>query len=604
MARHVLASPAGCFRVDADLRPEGRSGPLTRTLDGYRAYWDTVGGGLGVPGAAQGPAGGRRRPTLGRSFAEAAGRAGVGPRLQRRRAGRARAMKARAEARSSPARPRRAARSSGAPGASGTSSSPCSCSSWCTVTTTRPSGTAPPSAPWPSWPPAGYVSGDDGAVLADAYRFLRTVEHRLQLVEEEQTHAVPAEPAARRRLARVLGFADESRPPATAPLRRRLRRCQSDVRDHPRALFFRPLLEAFAALDEPDARHRDARTSVDGPDRPRCRPTPWPGAWPPSASATPAHPGRGGGAGRGLTRVSRLMEQLLPLLLDWLSVTPDPDLGLLGLRTLVVRSHHRALVVTTFRESPEAARRLCLVLGSSRTMAEAIDRNPELIAELDDDRRARPDVPRRALVDEATERLQPAGRRRATTGPAGPAHARTRCCASPPGICSTSTTSPAPARPSPTWPRRSSRRRVDHVGPTSPSASSAWAGSAGAEMSYASDLDVLFVFDDARPRPTTGRGDGRGPAALHPRTESRRSGWPPSTSGSAPKGARAAWPATCPATRRYFERWAQTWERQALLRARVVAGDRRPGRALPGPGRTTSSGTAPRATTTWPTSGA
>ena len=57
------------------------------------------------------------------------------------------------------------------------------------------------------------------------------------------------------------------------------------------------------------------------------------------------------------------MGQLLPLLLDWLSVTPDPDLGLLGLRTLVVRSHHRALVVTTFRESPEAARRLCLCSG-------------------------------------------------------------------------------------------------------------------------------------------------------------------------------------------------------------------------------------------------
>ena len=79
------------------------------------------------------------------------------------------------------------------------------------------------------------------------------------------------------------------------------------------------------------------------------------------------------------------MGQLLPLLLDWLSVTPDPDLGLLGLRTLVVRSHHRALVVTTFRESPEAARRLCLMLGSSLAMAEAIERNPELIADLDDD---------------------------------------------------------------------------------------------------------------------------------------------------------------------------------------------------------------------------
>ena len=29
-----------CFRVDADLRPEGRDGPLVRTLESYEAYWD------------------------------------------------------------------------------------------------------------------------------------------------------------------------------------------------------------------------------------------------------------------------------------------------------------------------------------------------------------------------------------------------------------------------------------------------------------------------------------------------------------------------------------------------------------------------------------
>ena len=63
---------------------------------------------------------------------------------------------------------------------------------------------------------------------------------------------------------------------------------------------------------------------------------------------------------QGLTRSSRLMSQMLPLLLDWLSVTPDPDLGLLGLRNLALQPHHRSLLVTTFRESPEAARRLPL----------------------------------------------------------------------------------------------------------------------------------------------------------------------------------------------------------------------------------------------------
>jgi [glutamine synthetase] adenylyltransferase / [glutamine synthetase]-adenylyl-L-tyrosine phosphorylase len=34
-------TPEGtCFRVDANLRPEGRNGPLSRTLASYRAYWD------------------------------------------------------------------------------------------------------------------------------------------------------------------------------------------------------------------------------------------------------------------------------------------------------------------------------------------------------------------------------------------------------------------------------------------------------------------------------------------------------------------------------------------------------------------------------------
>ena len=39
-ARRILDIARRCFRVDADLRPEGRAGPLTRPLDAYRAYWD------------------------------------------------------------------------------------------------------------------------------------------------------------------------------------------------------------------------------------------------------------------------------------------------------------------------------------------------------------------------------------------------------------------------------------------------------------------------------------------------------------------------------------------------------------------------------------
>src|SRR5205823_14024574 len=56
---------------------------------------------------------------------------------------------------------------------------------------------------------AGYVDRSDAAALDAAYRFLRTVEHRLQLVEDQQVHAVPAGGSGRSRLARTMGYRDD-----------------------------------------------------------------------------------------------------------------------------------------------------------------------------------------------------------------------------------------------------------------------------------------------------------------------------------------------------------------------------------------------------------
>ena len=47
---------------------------------------------------------------------------------------------------------------------------------------------------------------DDAAALADAYSFLRDVEHRLQMENNLQTHTIPTERKARERLARLMGF--------------------------------------------------------------------------------------------------------------------------------------------------------------------------------------------------------------------------------------------------------------------------------------------------------------------------------------------------------------------------------------------------------------
>ena len=95
---------------------------------------------------------------------------------------------------------------------------------------------------------SGYVGAEQAEALSEAYRFLRKVEHRLQLVEEQQTHTVPVEHGAKERLACVLGFDDEPGATATGRFDEALRVCRAEVRSLHERLFFRPLLEAFAVL--------------------------------------------------------------------------------------------------------------------------------------------------------------------------------------------------------------------------------------------------------------------------------------------------------------------------------------------------------------------
>jgi glutamate-ammonia-ligase adenylyltransferase len=55
---------------------------------------------------------------------------------------------------------------------------------------------------------AGHVSAAEAAILADAYRALRTLEHRLQMRRDEQTHAIPRLAADRHAVARLCGLKD------------------------------------------------------------------------------------------------------------------------------------------------------------------------------------------------------------------------------------------------------------------------------------------------------------------------------------------------------------------------------------------------------------
>ena len=83
----------------------------------------------------------------------------------------------------------------------------------------------------------GWITGKAREELAEAYRFLRTVEHRLQMVADEQTQTLPEDAGKLEALARFCGFARRARPRPAADGRARARAgtLRSPVRAQPGA---------------------------------------------------------------------------------------------------------------------------------------------------------------------------------------------------------------------------------------------------------------------------------------------------------------------------------------------------------------------------------
>ncbi len=564
-ARRLMEVARSCFRVDADLRPEGRSGPLVRSVSSFRSYWERWAQAWEIQALIKArPVAGD--PTLGSEFIDAAS-----ARLWSRAFGvdelrEVRDIKARSEAEMSR---RGLAEREVKRGRGGIRDIEMAVQLLQLVHGRHDPGlrtrsTLPALAELAS---AGYIGTEDSRSLADAYRFLRTVEHRLQLVEEAQVHAIPTHAEARAHLARVMGYRDEASETALARFEDDLARHQATVRSIHERLFFRPLLEAFARLEaaeegvsgrppadgvmtEAAVQERLAAFGFSDADRTRAA----------LQELT-----------RGLTRSSRLMQQMLPLVLDWLSESPDPDLGLLGLRRLVATRHQRTRMVETFRESPETARRLCLLLGTSRLLLEPVLHNPELIVDIGSDRalspRGRDDLIGKSDATlgwrTGTDERQEGLRRLKETETARIA-ARDVL-----GGASVEETGNALT----VLAESVVEAALASLDPPVPIAVVAMGRFGGAELSYASDLDLLLVFDGRR------LADVEAAEALAERLLRLLRGETPAERiypvdpGLRPEGSQGALARSIQGYASYYERWAGTWERQALVRARPVAGD-------------------------------
>ncbi|MFD8143834.1 bifunctional [glutamine synthetase] adenylyltransferase/[glutamine synthetase]-adenylyl-L-tyrosine phosphorylase [Streptomyces sp. NPDC059708] len=429
----------------------------------------------------------------------------------------------------------------------------------------------------------GYVGRADAAQLHDAYRFLRAMEHRIQLYRLRRTHLVPEDEADLRRLGRSMGLRTEP----VAGLNKAWRRHASVVRRLHEKLFYRPLLDAVAQLAPGETRLSPAaagqRLEALG-------------------YADPASALRHLEAlASGVSRKAAIQRTLLPVLLGWFADSADPDAGLLGFRKVSDALGKTPWYLRLLRDEGAAAENLARVLSAGRLAPDLLMRAPEAVALLGDPEGLQP------RTAEALEQEVLAAVGRADSGEAAVAAARGvrrrelfRTAAA--DIIASYGTEENPAE-------KDCGALVDRVGDAVSELTAATIAGAlraavrdhwgetlptrfavigvgrfgGHELGYGSDADVLFVHD---PREGVDEQEAA-KAAQTVIAEMRRllqlpTADPPLLIDAdlRPEGRSGPLVRTLSSYAAYYRRWSLTWESQALLRAEPVAGDADLGRTF------------------------
>ena len=578
------------YEVDPTLRPEGRSGALSRTVQGFVAYWERWAKTWEFQALikARCVAG---DPDLAARWLAAAEPFMWPERLDPEAVAEVRAMKARIESRPEVLRDGARQLKLGPGGIRDVEF---------TVQllqlvhgradrTLRTTGTMPTLAALAA---NGYVDEEDAVELGRTYWSLRRVEHALQLANERRTHTVPPEPETQDRLARSLGYRARADSGAGEQMMADLARSQARVRDLHARIFYRPLLERYATVPASAAGVTLPSEVARMGDE--------------SAAERLAALGFRDAAGAlrsvraltgGVSRRAATVRAVLPAVLQALEGSADPDGGLMVLRDLVEAQGDGSLLLRHLRDQPAASELLGRVLGTSRLAGELLISQPQGIDWLRDPRLR--DAPRTGeeLARMAVARLHwqdtTAALRRfkqlellrvvlrdvdtavpergpgSGVGPAAELTAIAEACL----VAAL---------------RAELRRRAEQLGLASPdelpvSITILGMGTlAGGELTYASDLDVMFVHEAAH-----GADEVEATAlALSIAASVVTSLSAITPDGSAfdvdpdlrPEGRNGPLSRTLASYEAYWERWAEPWERQALLRVRSVAGDRALGR--------------------------
>jgi glutamate-ammonia-ligase adenylyltransferase len=411
----------------------------------------------------------------------------------------------------------------------------------------------------------GYVGRRDGAAMEEAYEFLRTLEHRIQLYRLRRSHIVPDDMEDLRRIGRSMGFRSN---PADS-LVKEWQAHRRIVRRLHEKLFYQPLLEAVASLPTDGMRltplAAEQRLTALGFIDPK-------GALTHIQALT-----------SGLSRRAAIQKSLLPAMLAWFAASPDPDGGLLAFRKISEGLGETHWYLRKLRDEGEGAEQLAHVLSSSRYVTDLILRAPDSVALLGDDAELRP-LERERLrteVDLAADRHHSSADairavrrvRRRELSRVGIADVLGRLDIIEVGEALTdiSTATLAGALKASTAAVEADR------GPMPTRMAIILMGRlGGGEAGYGSDADVMFVHD-----PLDGADEGAAASAAMAVAQGLRRmlaapGDDPALEVDAelrPEGKNGPLVRSFTSYRAYYEKWSAVWEAQALLRASATVGD-------------------------------
>jgi glutamate-ammonia-ligase adenylyltransferase len=402
----------------------------------------------------------------------------------------------------------------------------------------------------------GYIGRVEASEFSRDYRFLRLLEHRLQLTRLTRTHLMPRDQESVRILARATGLYASA-----GELTDAWQKTKHEVRSLHERLFYRPLLSAVAALPGDELtlsnEQAEARLAAIGFRDPV-------GALHHIAALT-----------GGVSRRATIQRTLLPVMLGWFAEGADPDHGLLAFRRLSDDLGEAYWFLRMLRDSSGAAQRLTNVLSGSRFVSNLLERIPDGAAWLENEDELKPrslavllDETHATIarhdddVEAAALALRTARRREvlrvAIAGILGIAPIAEV------GVALSDITTALL-----TGMLELARLEPDGM----EFAIIAMGRYGGQELGFGSDTDIIYVY-----RATTSTGEAAQTrseqivSTLNRLTEDMRLPLDLDI-GLRPEGKNGAVVRSLDSYRAYYERWSLTWEAQALLRARGVAGD-------------------------------